>query len=400
MIDSAAALAVRDVPVASLRPWERNPRRISSERLAALARALATEPEMMWARPLIALPDGTVIAGNQRLAAAVELGWETVPTVVVDLDAARSAEWALRDNRAYGEDVNEQVSVLLSELQQLGRDIELTGFDVGELDRLLAGEHRGAIDPDEAPAPPARPRSKAGEVYELGPHRLACGDVADPDVWDALLGGVTVDVCVTDPPYGVDYQGGAQGFSAKTGKRRVRRIDGDKSAELYALALPHIYRSLRPDGALYFWFSDSRSREVLTTLKESGFQQRAVIVWVKDVPTGALTAHYIPRHEPMVYASRGGSAPRWFGPTNEVTIWEHPKPRVNELHPTQKPVALYERALRNSSRRGEALLDPFAGSGTALIAAEQMGRVAYLMELDPVFCDVIRDRYAAFTGAA
>lgn len=138
---------------------------------------------------------------------------------------------------------------------------------------------------------------------------------------------------------------------------------------------------------------------MLAAVDEAGFRRRNVIIWAKDVPTGSLVAHYIPRHEPMVYASAGAKAPRWFGPTNETTLWEFPKPRVNELHPTQKPVALLERAIRNSSRVGELVFDPFAGSGSTLIAAEEAGRVAAVVEIDPGLCDVIRTRYADFTSS-
>ena len=227
-----------------------------------------------------------------------------------------------------------------------------------------------------------------------------CGDGADPGCLAELMAGETADLIVTDPPYGVDYQGGAQAFSASQGKRKVRRLEGDKTAELYAASLPHLHALLRQDGALYLWFSDSRSREVMQAVADAGFQQRAVIVWAKDVPTGSLIAHYIPRHEPMIYASKSGEKLRWFGPTNETTIWEHPKPRVNELHPTQKPVALFERAILNSSERRDLVLDPFGGSGTTLIAAEQTGRRARLMEIDPRYCDVIRKRYEDFRGGA
>jgi DNA modification methylase len=133
-------------------------------------------------------------------------------------------------------------------------------------------------------------------------------------------------------------------------------------------------------------------------LTVAGFRQRSVLIWAKDVPTGSLRAHYIPRHEPIVYASAGEKAPRWFGPTNETTVWEHPKPRVNEHHPTQKPVTLFERAIVNSSVPGETVLDPFGGSGTALIGCENIERRARLVELEPALCDVIVDRWQRHTG--
>ena len=197
-------MAVKEVPLANLKPWGRNPRRIRPERLADLKLALEAEPGMLRARPLIALPDGTVIAGNQRLLAARELGWETIPTVYVDLDGARAVEWALRDNRAYAEDVDGQLGVLLSELAAGGRDLVLTGFESGELDRLLA-DLAPAGDPDDVPPlPEGEPESKPGQVYALGQHRLMCGDATDPQQVAVLLAGEEPRLLVTDPPYGVE----------------------------------------------------------------------------------------------------------------------------------------------------------------------------------------------------
>ncbi len=392
--------ALTRTPLTALRLSEQNPRHIERERLEALKRSLATDPEMLEARPVVALPDGTVVCGNMRVRAAGELGWDEIATVTADLGPEQARLWMLRDNNAYGEWEEDALSELLAELERGGSDLALTGFPDDALEALLERAHPSPVDPDEAPAleDQAEPESRPGEIYELGPHRLMCGDATDREQVARLVAGARVDVIVTDPPYGVSYQGGAQEFSARTGKRKVRTVAGDGDARLYAATLPLMHELLRPDGALYLWFSDSRASEVLAAVADSGFRQRAVLIWAKDVPTGSLTAQYIPRHEPLLYASPGSRAPRFFGPTNEVTLWEHPKPRVNDLHPTQKPVALLERAIRNSSRRGETVLDLFAGSGSTLIASELTGRRCFAMELDPRYCDVIRRRYEAFAG--
>ena len=415
MIAAASDLVVRDVPLADLRAWERNPRRITPARLEALGRALAAEPGMLRARPLIALPDGTVIAGNQRLAAAVALGWETIPTVVVDLDDARAAEWALRDNRPYGSDVDDELSVLLGELSELGRDLELTGFDSAELDRLL-GVTVGAVDPDEVPPLPGKPRSRPGGVYELGAHRLMCGDATDPEQVALLLAGEEPVLLVTDPPYGVELDMEWRDRAGKNGKgaaepsylrgegHRNTSLSGDTVADWSgAFAL---VPSLK---VAYVWHADRFTLEVGQGLREIGFELSQLIVWDKERFVLSRT-HYHSGHEPCWYARRPGS-PRWRGSKDQSTVWRHPSPKMIMAgkdgpqddrvdHPTQKPVALYTRPLENHVARGEVFYEPFGGSGTAVIAAEMLKRRCFAMELDPAYCDVIRDRYAAFVGGS
>lgn len=414
MIDAAAAPAVQDAPVASLRPWDRNPRKITPARLSALARALEAEPEMLRARPLIALPDGTVIAGNQRLAAAIELGWETVPTVFADLDAARAAEWALRDNRLYGSDVDADVSVLLAELAEMGRDLELTGFDSAELDRLLAGTRQGAADPDEAPPLPTAPRSKPGEVYELGLHRLLCGDATDAEQVATLLAGAEPVLLVTDPPYGVrldmewrdrvglNAAGPAQtSYMRKQGHRNVS-ISGDTKADW-----SDAFELVPSLNVAYVWHASRHASLVEQGLRRIGFEVVQQIVWAKSVFVIGRQ-HYQWQHEPCWYARRPGARVTWFGGHGQSTVWSAASPKQimggsgeeKVDHPTQKPVSLFTRPVENHLRRGQSFYEPFAGSGSAIIAAEMTGRRCLAMELDPAYCDVIRDRYAAFAGAA
>ena len=361
---------------------------------------------MLRARPLIALPDGTVIAGNQRLAAAIALGWQTIPVVFADLDEARAVEWAIRDNRPYGEDIEGDLSVLLRELEELGRDLELTGFDSADLDRLLH-ETRGPADPDEAPPLPAGdPRSKPGEVYELGSHRLMCGDATDSEQVAEVLAGATVGILWTDPPYGVNYQGDDDPESLR---RRHRRVDGratvandslgeDGTRALVAEMLTAMLPTLAPGGVFYVC-SPSGASELTFRLAivDAGLELRQVIVWAKDVfAFGRQDYHW--RHESILYGWKAGSAHCWAGGRSQDTVWEIPRPKRSAEHPTMKPVALVERALTNSSERGDIVLDPFAGSGSTLIAAELTGRRCFAMEIDPAYCDVIRDRYEAFTS--
>jgi DNA modification methylase len=410
---AAVRLEVVDAPVAGLRFWGRNPRRISLERLRSLQNALREEPEMLRARPLIALPDGTVVAGNQRLLAARELGWESVPTVFVDLDEARAVEWALRDNRSYGADDAEQLGLLLAELAGAGRDLELTGFDPAELDRLLA-PHPFVGDPDVVPTPDLvrPPDSVPGVVYELGPHRLMCGDATNPEHVNELLGGEVPVLLVTDPPYGVELdmewrdRAGRNklGHAEPSYLRRNSSIRGDTRAdwsEAFAL-VPSL-------SVAYVWHADRFTIEVGEGLRSVGFELSQLIVW--DKGRFVLSrSHYHSEHELAWYARKTGS-PRWRGSRDQSTVWRHASPKMlmtgsggpgdgRADHPTQKPVALYERPLLNHLVRGGWFYEPFAGSGTALIAAELTGRRCLAMEVDPVYCDVIRQRYEQFANKA
>lgn len=401
--------------MASLRPWARNPRTITPARLSALARALQADPEMLRARPLIALPDGTVIAGNQRLAAAVELGWETVPTVFADLDPVRAVEWALRDNRPYGADVDEGLGVLLAELAEMGRDLELTGFDSAELDRLLAGSV-AAADPDAVPPlPKGKPRSRAGQVYELGAHRLMCGDATSREHVATLLAGAEPVLLLTDPPYGVELDMEWRDRAGRNGRGPAQpsylRREGHANTSISGDTVvdwSHTFELVPSLKVAYVWHADRFTLEVGEGLRRIGFELSQLIVWDKERFVLSRT-HYHSAHEPCWYARRRGS-PRWIGSKDQSTVWRHPSPKMlgtgtdgvgdeRADHPTQKPVALFTRPLENHLRRGHCFYEPFAGSGTAIIAAELTGRVCLAMEIDPVYCDVIRDRYAAFVGA-
>src|SRR5881392_3291954 len=226
----SVVLPVVELPLERLRPWPENPRTIRPERLEQLKQALSDDREMLQARPLIALPDGTVIAGNQRLRAARELGWATIPVITVALEPERARLWALRDNNPYGDWDEPALAELLAELAAGGVDLALSGFAGGEIDRLLAGIE-AASDPDDAPPLPAgEPESEPGRIHDLGPHRLACGDARDGELLGRLLEGERPGLLWSDPPYGVDYVG-------KTASALTIANDGSGAPALLEAAL-------------------------------------------------------------------------------------------------------------------------------------------------------------------
>jgi DNA modification methylase len=390
--------SVQDIPLDRLRCWADNPRRIAPARLEDLRRALAEDPEMLWARPLIALPDGTVVAGNQRLIALGELGWASVPVVVVDISWERARVWALRDNAVYGEWDEEALAELLNELAADGVDLALTGFEAAELDRLLSG-FRLAVDPDDVPLLPEAALSVPGEIYELGPHRLLCGDTTDPEQLALLLEGEQAEILWTDPPYGLDYVG-------KT--KEALRIRNDDPAALDGLlrnAFAAIDAVLAPSAR--FYITSPGGLPGLTfrqAVVETGWHLHQTLVWAKQTPVLSHCA-YLYAHEDVLFGWKLGPGrpgrgrhrgSRWYGNNAQQSVFYVDRPARSAEHPTMKPVALIEPMLKNSSRRGDLVLDPFSGSGSTLIACELLGRRCAAVEIDPRFCDVVRCRYEEY----
>jgi DNA modification methylase len=399
--ETVAVPGVAEAPLATLQPWAENPRTIRPERLEDLKRALVEDREMLRARPLLALPDGTVIAGNQRLLAARELGWETIPVLFVDLDNDRARLWALRDNNQMGDWDEPALAELLSELSSGGVDLTLAGFGSSDLDRILA-TLQPAKDPDDAPPLPAsEAKSKPGELYTLGAHRLLCGDSTDAAALAALTNGELGEVLWTDPPYGVDYVG-------KTARAlKIRNDEPDQLRGLLIGAFAAADGVLAPAARFYVCSpAGPRGTEFRTALMDAGWRFHQALVWVKHSPVlGHSDYHF--QHEDVLYGWKTGpgrpgrgrqSGSRWQGNNSQTSVFFVDRPARSVDHPTMKPVELIAAMLKNSSRRGEIVLDPFAGSGSTLIACEQLGRRCFAVELEPAYCDVIRQRYRDFTN--
>jgi DNA modification methylase len=399
---STAEVKTEYVPLDELIIDPANPRRISEDELISLTRSIR---EFGFVQPVIARRDDrVVIGGNQRVLAARKLGLKTVPVVLVDLPIAKARALSLALNRISGTWDDELLGRLLQELSEAPDfELALTGFGEDELATLLRGldarERRERIeqfDLDAALEATASPRTKPGDLWLLGEHRLLCGDSTDGGAIERLLAGERAAMAFTDPPYNVNY-GNHSG--QRRGNRR-RRIANDalSPAEWDQFCKRWIAGLLQHvDGALYVCMSSKELPTVTRLLAEAGGHWSDTIIWAKDRFTLGR-ADYERQYEPIWYGWREGAHHYWCGDRNQGDVWEIARPGDSPLHPTMKPLELVERALENSSRPGDTVLDLFLGSGTTLIAAERTGRRCQAVELDPRYVDVAVARWEAFTG--
>jgi DNA modification methylase len=384
--------------VTDLIPYVNNSRTHSDDQVAQIA---ASIKEFGWTNPILVGEGNSIIAGHGRLMAARKLKMDEVPTIELDYltDTQRKALIIADNKLALNADWDlGLLSLELEELQKLDFDLGLTGFSEDELAKLLEPEQvDGLTDEDAVPEVPDEPITKLGDIYQLGNHRLMCGDSTSIDAVEKLLESQKADLLFTDPPYGVSYEGGhnkkkRQGIIADT-------LQGEDLTDLFYESLSTAITWLKDGAALYVWYASGKSIETYASLSKLPLKLRAVIQWYKiKSGLGAFMSQYIPNCEPCMYLHKEGCSPSWYGPTNEKTVWELKKESTNTFHPTQKPVELPERAITNSTKQGDSVLDLFGGSGSTLIACEKIGRLARVMELDPKYCDVIVKRWEEFTG--
>ena len=386
-------------PIERLLPYIRNARTHSETQIAQIAASIA---EFGFTAPILAGSDGVIVAGHGRLAAARKLGLASVPVVVLEhLTPTQRRALVIADNKiAENAGWDEELLRLeLAELQEADFDLALTGFDADELLEIMAGEEttaEGHTDEDAAPEVPVTPVSKPGDVWIMGQHRLLCGDSTDAASYTLLMAGEKAAMTFTDPPYGVNYAN-----SAKDKMRGTHRpILNDNLGEDFE---PFLEAALTPiiahcQGAIYIAMSSSELDTLQSAFRAAGGKWSTFIIWAKNTFTLGRS-DYQRQYEPILYGWPEGATRHWCGDRDQGDVWHFNKPRVNDLHPTMKPVELVERAIRNSSRPGDVVLDPFGGSGTTLIAAEKSGRQARLVELDPKYVDTIVRRWQEYAGA-
>ena len=365
-----------------------NARKHSKKNLDAIAASLTKFGQQ---KPIVITTDGIILAGNGTVEAAKQLGWDTIQTVTApkEWDAETAKAYALADNRT-AELAEWDDSILAHQLVEL----DTAGWDIGDLGfELPQRVEDGKEEEQDLPDIPEQPTTQLGDLYQLGNHRLLCGDALDPHAYTRLVGETKMDLVWTDPPYGVAYVGKTK--DALTIQNDT--LDHGALTDFLRQAFTNIIATTKPGAC---WYVASPSGDLFQAFSIPLYELkvwRHTLVWVKDtLVMGRADYHY--RHESIFYGWTPGGAHQTPPDRKQDTVWEISRPKRNAEHPTMKPIELITRAINNSSLQNETVIDPFGGSGSTLIAAEQTNRNAYLMELDPKYCDVIIKRWENLTG--
>ena len=417
-------------PLSEIKPYPNNPR-INDGAVDAVAASIR---QFGFRQPIVVDTEGVIIVGHTRYKAALKLGLEKVPVhVATDLTPEQVKAYRIADNKTaeLAEWNYELLPIELGELRACNFDLGLLGFDHDELAKLLdPGVKEGLTDPDEVPEPPDEAITKPGDLWILGDHRLLCGDSSKPEDVDRLLAGATIHLVNTDPPYNVRVEprsnnaiaAGNSSFTnyhhqqmdlarhpekSKATHRKMRAKDrplendfvsDEEFDRLLHAWFGNMARVLEPGRGFYIWGGYANCANYPPVLKAVKLYFSQAIIWVKEHPV-LTRKDFMGNHEWCFYGWKEGAAHQFLGPNNAVDVWSVKKVNPNKMvHLTEKPVELAVRAMQYSSRAGENVLDLFGGSGSTLIAAEQTGRHAFLMELDALYCDVIVQRWENFTG--
>ena len=379
---------VQNLKIADLKPYPNNPR-VNDE---AVAGVVASIREYGFIGAIIVNRDLVIINGHTRVKAMKEIGAESIPAIVVDhLTPEQEKALRIADNKT-GEVAKWDMDLLKAEmkaLQEAGFDMGALGFDTSELDELLGGtaDEMGQTDPDDAPEAPEVAVSKPGEVYVLGQHLLLCGDSTRREDVSKVAGDGTVDCWLTDPPYNVSYEG-SNGLTIQNDS-----MEDTKFREFLRNAFGCAEKAMKPGAAFYVFHADSEGYNFRGACFDVGLRVRECLVWKKNaLVLGRQDYQWI--HEPCLYGWKEGASHSWYGDRAQTTVMEFNKPKKNDVHPTMKPTEMLVYLLKNSTKRGDVVLDTFGGSGSTIIACQQTGRVCRCVELDPKYCDVIRRRWA------
>ena len=377
-------MEIKQISITSLIPYINNSRTHSDEQIAQIA---ASIKEFGWTNPILVDGDNGIIAGHGRLSAARKLGMDIVPVIELShLTETQKKALIIADNKL-ASNAGWDNNLLTIELNELLADdfaLDILGFDKDELDALLnpIQATEGLTDEDDVPDVPDEPKTKLGDIYILGNHRLMCGDSTSIDAVEKLMDGNKADMVFTDPPYGVDYKG-------------INNDSRDGLEDLLRAVFAN-YIAIAKSGASIYCFHSDRCADVFHKVFREFFHFSSMIIWAKNSLTLSQT-DYQSQHEPCLYGWMDNGSHSWYSDRKQTSVWQFDKERVVG-HTTPKPVALVEKAINNSSKGGDLIIDLFGGSGSTMIAAEKIGRCSRIMELDPKYCDVIVKRWEDFTG--
>jgi DNA modification methylase len=370
---------IQNVPINTVKANPNNPRIIKDDKFAKLVKSINEFPQMLKLRPIVVNDDMVVLGGNMRLKACKEAGLKEIPIIKAsELTEQQQKEFIVKDNVGYGEwDWNDLANNWdADQLQDWGLDIPGFDAEVIEAEEDDFAVPDGGIETDIV----------LGDLFEIGEHRLLCGDSTDSDQVAKLMNGQKADMVFTDPPYNVAYEGGSKKRDA---------IANDKINDFYKF-LYDVYTNcflFMNDGSpIYVAHSELERANFILAFVDAGFKYSSIIVWVKNNSTFSMNKDYKWKHEPIIYGWKQGKERVWKGDNKQDTVWNIDRPSRSEEHPTMKPIELCEKAIKNSSIENSLIFEPFTGSGSTMVSAHQLKRKCYGMELDPKYCQVIVDR--------
>ena len=378
-----------DVEIEKLKPYKNNARTHSDEQIEKIAKSMK---EFGFINPILVDGNLNVIAGHGRILGAKKLGMKEVPCLFIeDLTEEQKRAYIIADNRL-AEDAGwdkELLKIELEDLKNMNFDITLTGFELEDFDFSM--DETKVIEDEFDENVPEEPTSKKGEIYKLGKHFLMCGDSTDINDVEKLMNGVKADMLLTDPPYNVDYEGGT-GLTIQNDN-----MDDETFREFLRVSFFNANSVMKEGAVFYIWHADSEGYNFRGACHDIGWKVRQCLIWCKNtLVMGRQDYHW--KHEPCLYGWKEGASHLWTSDRKQTTVLEFDRPSVSKEHPTMKPVGLFDYLIKNNTKKDDIVLDLFAGSGTSIIACEQNGRIAYSMELDPKYVDVIISRWEKLTG--
>ena len=374
---------IENMKLGDLVPYLRNAKKHDQRQIDNVAQSIK---EFGMVQPIVVDKDNNIIIGHCRALACKKLQMREVPVVKMeDLTPEEANKLRLLDNKLNESDWD--FDLLLEDIPEL----DFTGFDIDW--GLPTVDEEIEVEEDEAPEPPKEPITELGDIYEIGNHRLICGDSTDPEIIKHLMNGASADLYITDPPYNVDYEGG-------TGMKIMNdKMDNDSFRQFLRDAFSAADAIMRKGAVFYIWHSDSEGYNFRGACFDIGWKVRECLIWNKSsLVMGRQDYQW--KHEPCLYGWKDGASHLWASDRKQVTVLEYNKPTRNGEHPTMKPVGLFAYQISNNTHEGDNVLDSFGGSGTTLMACEQLKRISYTAELDPRYCDVIVQRYINFKGSS
>ncbi|HFI0087695.1 TPA: site-specific DNA-methyltransferase [Streptococcus suis] len=390
---SQPTMEIIEIRLSELHPASYNPRKKLKKGDKEYEKIKQSLLKFGYVDPIIVNKDLTVIGGHQRLTVLKDLNYETAKCVIVDLSKEDEKALNIALNKITGQWDDQLLADLLLDLQESDFNLDLTGFEPPEIDDILSNVHDKDLSDDDFDVEEELKKptfSKRGDIWQLGKHRVICGDSTKAETYDQLLGDKKANLVVTDPPYNVDVEETA-------GKILNDNMPDSDFYQFLFDMFTQVEKHMESDGSIYVFHADTEGLNFRKAFKEAGFYLSGCCIWKKNSLVLGRSP-YQWQHEPCLFGWKKKGKHQWFSDRKQTTIWEYNRPKSSKDHPTMKPIPLMAYPIQNSSMRGTIVLDPFLGSGSTLMAADQTGRVCYGIELDEKFVDVIVKRYIESTG--